>query len=127
MLECQLFHRPEDRFEKLCHPCCPVSLAQLEEALTLLIATVQEDQLVFEQQVCDWLSAQPKKCEQLPLLTFSTPEFFSIEQACASMRSEASGDEIALLNSYNLIPNTDVGDEIVTVTTMTATALGRRP
>lgn len=60
-------------------------------------------------------------------ITFSTPELFSNEQACASMRSEASGDEIALLNSYNLIPNTDVGDEIVTVTNMTATALGRRP
>ena len=77
--------------------------------------------------MCDWLSAQPKKCEHLSLLIFSTPELFSIAQACASMRSEGSGDEIALLNSYNLIPNADFGDEIVTVTNMTATALARRP
>ena len=27
----QLFHRSEDRFEKAHHPCCSVSLAQLEE------------------------------------------------------------------------------------------------
>ena len=26
------FHRPEDRFDKASHPCCPVFLALLEEA-----------------------------------------------------------------------------------------------
>ena len=30
-LKAQLFHRPEDRFEKASHPCCPVFLTQLED------------------------------------------------------------------------------------------------